>query len=202
MKNEKKSYHHKNLRPVLMDEAAKMIAEGGAASVTMRELGKRVGVSRGAAYRHFSDKDALLMSVSASGFEKLSSEVQSVIQNGEMSFESRLLALGKVYLQFAIENPAHYRLMYGKEALSRWNQPVLKESADGLFDHLYEVIKGFQGECDISEKDTRTLVYVAWSSVHGLASILIEKHIMAEVEIEPIINEAMQTIINGFKAAS
>lgn len=196
----KKPYHHKNLRPVLLDEAAKMIAEGGAISVTMRELGRRVGVSRGAAYRHFSDKDALLMAVSASGFEKLGKAVQTVVEDPSLSYGTRLIDLGKIYLRFAIENPAHYRLMYGKEALSRWNQPVLKDSADGLFHLLFDVIQGFQEESGVPEKDTRTLVYIAWSSVHGLASILIEEHIMADVDIEHIINEAMQTILAGLKA--
>ena len=202
MKNEKKTYHHKNLRPVLLEEAAKMITEGGVASVTMRELGKRIGVSRGAAYRHFSDKDALLMSVSASGFEKLGREMQDVVKNSDLSYEAQLLNLGKIYLQFAIENPAHYRLMYGKEALSRWNQPVLKNSADGLFDLLFDTIQGFQKEIDNQQKDTRTLVYVTWSAVHGLASILIEEHILVEVEVKPIIDEVMQTVINGLKAPS
>lgn len=200
MKDEKKPYHHKNLRPVLLDEAAKMITSGGVASVTMRELGRRIGVSRGAPYRHFSDKDELLMAVAASGFEKLEKAMHDVINQPDLSYTDRLIRLGSVYVGFARENPAHYRLMYGKEALTRWSHPILKDAADGLFDLLAETLHGFQIENKVEDKDTRTLVYIAWSAVHGLASILIEEHILVEVPIEPIIDEAMQTITKGLKA--
>jgi AcrR family transcriptional regulator len=54
-----RAYHHGDLRAALLEEAADMIAEAGAASVTMREIGRRLGVSRAAPYRHFVDKTAL-----------------------------------------------------------------------------------------------------------------------------------------------
>lgn len=177
-----------------------MIAEGGVASITMRELGRRVGVSRGAAYRHFSDKEELLMSVASTGFQKLGKHMEAVVNDTHLNQEDQLKKLGEKYVRFALENPAYYRLMYGKESLSRWNQPVLKASGDSLFALLRETIEEFQRECGATHKDSKTLVYVAWSSVHGLASLLIEEQILVEVDIDAIIKQMLQTIVDGIKA--
>ncbi len=71
MTNQTGRYHHGDLRAALLAEAAAMIAEEGVVSVTMRAIGRRLGVSRAAPYRHFADKNALLVAVAADGFNRL-----------------------------------------------------------------------------------------------------------------------------------
>lgn len=46
-------------RRALLDAAAELLDLGGPEAVTLREVGARAGVSRGAPYRHFADKDSL-----------------------------------------------------------------------------------------------------------------------------------------------
>ena len=129
MTDQARAYHHGDLRAALLDEAAAMIAEGGAGSVTMRALGKRLGVSRAAAYRHFEDKTALLVAVATAGFNRLRNRLQAVDAGAPRSSVERIRRMGEEYVRFAVENPAHYRLMYGKEALTRQDRPELRELA-------------------------------------------------------------------------
>ena len=82
MTNQAGTYHHGDLRAALLAEAAAMIAEGGAASVTMRAIGRRLGVSRAAAYRHFADKTALLVAVATDGFNRLKGRLQAIDGGG------------------------------------------------------------------------------------------------------------------------
>ena len=89
-----------------------MITEGGVDSVTMRELGRRLGVSRAAAYRHFSDKSALLVAVAAAGFSRLGHRLGAIDPVASRSGVEGLRRIGEEYVRFALENPAHYRLMY------------------------------------------------------------------------------------------
>ncbi len=56
----------------------------------------------------------------------------------------RFRRMGKEYVRFALENPAHYRLMYGKEALTREDAPELREAAIALFEQLVGVIEAHQ----------------------------------------------------------
>ena len=90
--------------------------------------------------------------------------------------------------------------MYGIESLNRRTRPTLKDSGDTLFALLRKVIGAFQEETGTTQKDTWILAYVAWSAVHGLASLLIEEQILFEVNVEALIHQTMCTVIDGIKS--
>jgi len=177
-----------------------MIAEGGSASVTMRELGRRLGVSRAAAYRHFTDKTALLVGVASAGFTRLHHRLQATDAGGRSSGIARLRRMGEAYVRFALEHPAHYRLMYGKEALARHDLPELREAANAIFDHLVGVIQAHQKSGRIKRQEPRAQAYVAWSAMHGLASLWIEGQIKAADDIDGLIRQTTRTLLDGMRA--
>lgn len=193
------TYHHGDLRTALVEEAAEMISEGGAASVTMRAIGGRLGVSRAAPYRHFPDKTALLVAVAVEGFRRLNHRLQSSDTGTPQSSVGRLRRMGEQYVRFALEHPAHYRLMYGKEALARQDQPELREAGGALLQHLVDVIRAHQGCGEIKPEDPRAQAYVAWSAVHGLASLLIERQIDPNVDVDSLIRQTTQTLLDGMR---
>jgi len=176
-----------------------MIAEGGAASVTMRALGQRLGVSRAAPYRHFADKQALLVAVAAAGFERLGRRLQRVDAHALRSGVERLRLLGETYVRFALENPAHYRLMYGREALTRRDVPELRAAADALFERLVVLFQEHQESGAIARQDARAQAYVAWGAVHGVASLVIEGQILADVDADWLIGQATTTLLDGMR---
>ena len=199
MTNQTGPYHHGDLRAALLAEAAAMIAEGGAASVTMRAIGRRLGVSRAAPYRHFADKTVLLAGVAADGFDRLRNRLQNIDGGGPRSSVEHFRHMGEEYVRFAVENPAHYRLMYGKEALARQERPELREAAIALFEQLVSVIQAHQRSGAIKRQDARAQAYVAWSAVHGLASLWIEGHIQATDDIDGLIRQTTRTILDGMR---
>ncbi len=176
-----------------------MIAEGGAASVTMRAIGQRIGVSRAAAYRHFADKTALLVAVAANGFQRLGARLQATLAGASPSSIGRLRRIGEEYVRFALENPAHYRLMYGKEALTREDLPELREAAEALLEQFVDVIRAHQRSGTIKRQDPKSQAYVAWSAVHGLASLVIEGQILATVDIDGLIRQTTRTLLDGMR---
>lgn len=176
-----------------------MIAQHGAESVTMRALSSRLGVSRTALYRHFPDKSALLVGVAAAGFKRLKERMQSIDGGAGRSSVTGLRRLGAAYVGFAIENPTHYRLMYGKEALSREYRPELKEAANTLFEQIVGMIRAHQRSGTIKHQDYRAQAYVAWSALHGLASLLIEGQIMAPVDVDVLVRQMTGTLLDGMR---
>ncbi len=193
-------YHHGDLRAALIDEAAAMIAEGGAASLTMRDLGRRIGVSRAAPYRHFTDKAALLVAVAATGFEQLHAQLRAVDAASPGSGPTRFRQLGAAYVRFALKNPAHYRLMYGRDALTRQAFPELRDAANELFGELVDVFEAHQRSGLIRRQDPRTQAYIAWSAVHGLASLIIDGQILAEVDVDALIAQTTETLLDGMRS--
>jgi len=176
-----------------------MIAEGGTESVTMRALGERLGVSRAAAYRHFEDKTALLVAVAAAGFRRLNERLQELEAGAPKSSLERARRMGEEYVRFALENPAHYRLMYGREAMRRQNLPELRDAGSELFEQLVDVIRAYQDSGGIRRDDPRAQAYVAWSAVHGLASLLIEGQIMSTVDVDALIRQTTRTVLDGLR---
>jgi AcrR family transcriptional regulator len=195
-----RTYHHGDLRAALLDEAAAMIAEDGTASVTMRALGQRLGVSRAAAYRHFEDKTALLVAVAASGFRRLSDRLAGIEVDAPRSSVERVRRMGEEYVRFALENPAHYRLMYGEEAMARENLPELREAGNALFEQLVDLFQAYQGSGRIKRQDPRAQAYVAWSAVHGLASLLIDGQIMSDIDVDALIRQTTQMVLDGMRS--
>ena len=200
MTDQAATYHHGDLRAALLSEAAAMIAEGGSAGVTMRAIGQRLGVSRAAPYRHFADKTALLVAVAANGFHRLGRRLQALDAGASRSGVERLRRLGEEYVRFALENPAHYRLMYGSEALTREDLPELREAAKALFEQFVEVIRAHQRSGLIKRQDPRAQAYVAWSAVHGLASLVIEGQIHGTDDIDGLIRQTTRTVLDGMRA--
>lgn len=193
------TYHHGDLRAALLEEAATMISEGGAASVTMRALGQRLGVSRAAPYRHFADKTALLVAVAAAGFDRLDARLEAIDAGAARSSVERFRRMGEEYVRFALENPAHYRVMYGREALTREDLPELRESANALFERLVELIRAHQSAGGIKQEDPQALAYIAWSAVHGLASLMIDGQIRAHDDFDELIRQTTQVVLDGMR---
>ena len=177
-----------------------MIGEGGAASVTMRALGQRLGVSRAAAYRHFEDKSALLVAVAGAGFERLGARLQAIDAGAPRSSVERVRRMGEEYVRFALDNPAQFRLMYGKEAVARQDQPQLREAGNALFEQLVSVFQAYQKSGGIKRQDPKAQAYVAWSAVHGLASLLIDGQIMAAVNVDKLIRQTTHTVLDGMRS--
>jgi AcrR family transcriptional regulator len=65
-----------------------------------------------AIYRHYRDRDALLNAIADEGFRELSDRLSRVRREGD--FERRLMRLGEIYLDHALENPRLFELMFLK----------------------------------------------------------------------------------------
>ncbi len=192
---ETKPYHHENLRETLLAETAVMIAENGVDSVTMRSLAARAGVSRGAPYRHFPDKASLLTAVAEDGFKRLVQQMTKAATSD--NHLQNFYQIGAAYINFAVENPTHYRLMFGSEGINREETPELSLAADEAFIVMQNTIELCQQEGVIKAGDPCLLGYTTWAMVHGTASLLIDRQTHDDIETEAFIQLSYQALANG-----
>jgi AcrR family transcriptional regulator len=155
-------YHHGDLRRALIDATAKIVAREGAAAVSLREVARLAGVSHNAPYRHFESLADLLAEVSREGFEAFRARLQSAAERVPPG--RRMKALGKAYVDFALDNPRLYLLMFGPE-LDKASHPELHKAAQ----QAYAVLKG--------QTASSAAAVGAWAFVHGLAHLIIDKQI-------------------------
>jgi AcrR family transcriptional regulator len=76
----------------------------------VREIGKRLGVSRTAPYAHFKDKAALLAGIRESGFTEFG-KVLEAAKTGAIGFAAQMDAMSIAYFRFAKDRPALFEVM-------------------------------------------------------------------------------------------
>jgi AcrR family transcriptional regulator len=165
------SYHHGNLKEVLLEAARKLIEEHGAFGFSLTEAARLAGVSPAAPYRHFRDRDALLAEVARSGFERFAARLDAAWNNGIPTPLSAFENLGRAYLAFAREEPASYTVMFdpglapgtegGPIPAAEWAFDVLQKAATALCRPLPE-----------DRRPPLKLVSLhIWTMAHGVASL-------------------------------
>jgi AcrR family transcriptional regulator len=162
-------YHHGDLRQAMIDYALGRVRADGAGAFSMREAARAAGVSSGAAYRHFSEKDALLAAVAQEGFNFLAQKAARA-SAGKTGSE-KLSALGDAYISFAAEDPNLFRLMFSQMCMAAAKaagpkDPTIPTAFEQLREALAEVTGTASAEVDES------LLAVVWSTAHGVASLI------------------------------
>lgn len=155
---ESRPYHHGDLRATLLAAAAELLAAGGVAAISLREVARRAGVSHNAPYRHFPDRDSLLAALAEEGFRELARDMH---ESG-----GGLAALGQCYVRFALARPGCFALMFSP-ALDKARHPGLQQAATALYQLLAQ-----SAQAAAPGRDPQVATLAAWSLVHGLAQLL------------------------------
>jgi AcrR family transcriptional regulator len=164
-------YHHVNLRKTLLDAAVGLIGEVGPRAFTLREVARRAGVSHNAPYRHFADKDQLLVAVAEEGFERLTALMEETLAPGRSPLE-RLELCGCGYVDFALRWPNHLLVMFDlPPAAPRGDCDNAERIGRNAFSVLFDCITAAQQSGDLPAGDPMPLAWTAWALVHGIAKL-------------------------------
>jgi AcrR family transcriptional regulator len=189
-------YHHGNLRRGLLDEALATIRAEGVEGLTLREIGARLGVSRTALYRHFSDKRALLAAVATEGFRTLREQLLAAWEGGgraPAAFES----MGVAYVRFAVANQSHYRVMFGGFVDPEACDPELAAEAAGAFQALVDALAALQRDGLVRTDDTVTMARFVWAVVHGVAMLGIDGQLREPGSVDGLTRYAIERLRSG-----
>ena len=192
------SYHHGNLRKALIDSAEQAIVEQAAEAMSLRALARNAGVSQTAPYRHFSDRNTLLAAVSERGYQRLIKALHSAIDAIEDDAERQVREAARCYVQFAIDNPQLFKLMFGPLLQPTLNYPDLHARIREC-NHLVQTMlaNGIRAG-SFREDDIRYLTNTAWAGIHGLATLVIDMPDLFEqhIELERQMDISVRSLLN------
>ena len=172
MNNTNKKYHHGDVPRALMAAALNSIRENGVEHLSLRAIARDIGISQTAPYRHFKDKSHLLVKLAVEGFYELSSHKLSH-ENDQYS-ENDLIEVGIAYVEFAKEYPEQYKLMFGSSIENRREYDELMEASHTAFACILEQVKAGIEHGVLIDRDPEILAKSCWTTVHGIASLLID----------------------------
>src|ERR1700724_2129306 len=112
MSTSKANYHHGDLRAALVHAAMEVLEESGEAELSLRAVARRAGVSAAAPYRHYDDRGALVSAGAAGGYRELAERLAAA--HPSPSTPDELASAAVAYVQFALERPALFRIMFGE----------------------------------------------------------------------------------------
>ncbi len=185
----------KQFRQQLCDLALKAFAEHGMEGISLRGLAAAAGCSRTTPYRYFKNKAEILAAVRQSEFRRMADAIELVAQR-EINPDKRLSALAQSYIQFALERPDAYRVMYGVNQRDEQQYPELvkqiKRTQQPLATAVEEAV-----ETGVIHGDPVNIVHVLWAGLHGLISL----HLSDKLHMGRSIDELAEVMLRSLTRA-
>lgn len=171
-------------RQKLIAGAVELVSTGGQDALTLRALGDHCGLSRGAPYRHFDDKDALVRAIAASGLDELTKKMSRAAKSSGRD-EIPLRKAMQAYVRWATANPDWYSLTFQHRAAtpaSGVEDPELKDAALGLLGFVTHLVEEAQAAGDVPSGPPERIVGILWATLHGAVDLYNSGHAKPELE--------------------
>ena len=166
------------VREKILDAARELFVTHGYEGVTMRKVADRIEYSPTAIYLYFADKESLFREICHQDFHRLSLAFRD-LANIENPAE-RLAACGRTYVEFAVANPNHYRLMFmtpypetvkfTEDQLAERGNPN-QDAYAFLLAQVCDLLKAGAFRPELT--DAQLIAQTLWAAVHGVASLAI-----------------------------
>src|SRR6267378_3617205 len=187
----KATYHHGDLRAACVSAAMELLEESGETALSLRAVARRAGVSPAAPYRHYADREALVSAVAAVGYRELGERLASA--HPSPSTPQQLAGVANAYVQFALERPALFRIMFG-EPCDRDNDERVAATA-AVSQYVRAIV-----ERTFPQADADALATAVWALVHGLAFLHLDGKLDASTP--SVVAERTAAAIDALLAAT
>ncbi len=203
-------YHHGDLRNAMTDSAVELARAGGPDAVVLREVARRVGVSATAAYRHFSDAEALLFEVKGHALELLARSIGVAVaavppdgDPGDVAV-ARLRAAANAYIDFAVDNAGLFMTAFCLTKVPGQQFEGVPFTDAAAFQALGGLLDAIVATGRMPAERRPGAEIAAWSVVHGYALLLVggplERH-LSEQEQARARERTLDLTIRGLIAA-
>ncbi len=175
-----KTYHHGNLKEALISAGLDMLSKHGIEGLSLRNVAKKIGVSHTAPYNHFSDKQALLAAISTAGHAQLYQILLNTFEKSKDNPATIIPEIAWAYLQFALDNPAKFKLMFSGALEEERNHPAFMEVSGKSIALFGEIIAFCQDKGQLLPGRVDGFAIKLWSAVHGFTTLMLENQFPPE----------------------
>jgi AcrR family transcriptional regulator len=202
------SYHHGDLANALTTAATELARSDGPEAVVLREAARKVGVSATAAYRHFEGRGELVHAVKDIALVELAARMQDEVTMTDPVPDPpadalrRLRALGTGYIRFALAEPGLFRTAFYRSDTPGTESKPVDMLGTRSFQMLAEILDALVGYGWIPPERRPYLELAAWSTVHGLAELLLDGplRLLPPDQREAAIQRSLDLVTDGIAA--
>lgn len=201
---ERKLKHREDLKLSILDAAKKLFLTEGYGATSIRKIAAEIEFSPTTIYLYYKDKAEIAHALHQEGFKELAGRF-AVLAAIEAPFE-RLKAMGRVYMQFALENREYYELMFVMreplDYLGEQHDESCWEEGKAAFQFLLGTIQECQAKGLFTNFNAEAFSLIVWSTMHGLCTLQLHGHLDQVVEkkqilagVENVLNHTYETFV-------
>src|SRR2546421_1112815 len=187
------------LRQTILTAAGELFLEQGYERFSLRKVAERIGYSPTTIYLYFHNKDDLLFTVVDEGFVRFGQQLAAAAESQEDPWE-RIIALGRAYVTFGLQNPVYYQLMF-LQRTDFLTQRQVGESQPRIasFRVLQQTVQQAIDAGVLRPGDVESYSDVLWAVVHGMVSLAITMPMFDASRIQRTMETAWQMQCQGLR---
>jgi AcrR family transcriptional regulator len=191
------------LREDILSAAERLLMDtGDQQAVSIRAVADAVGVTPPSIYLHFADKQDLLFAVCERHFQRFDRAVERAAAGAPDPLEA-LRRRGRAYIQFGLDNPEHYRILFmtkPERQPAMWT-PERMASAFAFWNHVGAVQACLDAGLIRSGDAVEVAVHL-WAAVHGITALFIANPDFPWPDRERLIEEFLELLVRGLAPPS
>lgn len=192
-----------DLRRRILDTARHQLVQEGYQNLSMRKIADAIGYSATSIYLYFDSKDALLHALIHEGMMWLRDQLhETAVQHPDAPVR-RLRALCRCFVEFGLDNPEYYEIMFQlrPERMERYPPEKYRQARENLDYFARALDEGVeQGIFEVD--DANVSASTVWASLHGTISLLLADRIDVRIDPDTFIDTSIRQAIRGFRRAS
>ncbi len=160
----------------IADVAREILEESGPTALTMRTLADRLGIKAPSLYKHFPDKHAVEVELTA----QLLEESAAALETAEASAPGSLSALAQAYRSYAVAHPHLYCLATERPLPRDLLPPGLEDRAAA------PLMRACGGDVDLAR--------ATWAFAHGMVILEIHGRFPGDADLEAAWNRGLKAL--------
>lgn len=184
-------------REQVLDAARKIVLAEGFEALTMRKIAEAIEYAPGTIYLYFENRDAIAAELTQRGFEELLQAFGPAV--GIVDPAERLVRTSELYVNFGLQHPETYRLIF----MEQYTTAVFEEKRENSAGHqalqfLIDAFEELRGQGRLAtDAPSAQLADTFWCAVHGIVSLKLTCEGYPETSAEDILKSMNGALLNG-----
>ncbi len=174
---QKEHYHHGDLKKEMILKGIQLLNEEKYEDFSLRKIAARCGVSHSAPYKHFKNKEELILAIILEVSDSFKKALEEAVQKYPGEAENQIIELGKCYVRFMVENPDYMRFIFINPSHKSINIVPVPDSETDPYQIFKKSALGYLEWLEVNPQDQAVDILTMWSLVHGYSMLLVNGNI-------------------------